>query len=306
MLPHVLFIRMVLWETIRGVLSSNVLTMELSKHTLQTYESIDRFPIVIQNEIVPSKPIVPLVVPSVVENVPVVPTPVANENKPIHPKSLGIDPLTIDMNDTIELYDSSSRNGKKQLECQEAMRLEGLLNELYTSQSGRSRGWVKTSLSTLLEPRCASGGDIKELEKCKKGFLWALVVDDKVYSSFLDYICVAKQIRVAVWFEEDKHVVLFPAADRTTSSSYTIPLYNITSKGIPHTRAKTCEELLSYCDANNLVLMPPHSIFHTLSTLTLAELESVGTKMGCIGVTGNKKERVAKLANWKLRQRLLS
>jgi hypothetical protein len=210
------------------------------------------------------------------------------------------------MNDAVALYDSSSRNGKKQLECEEAIRLEGLLNELYTSQSGRSRGWTKSTLTTLLQPRCASGGDIKELERSKNAFLWALVVEDKVYSSFLDYVCVAKQIRVAVWFEEDKYVVLFPAADRTTCPADTIPLYNITSKGIPHTRVKTCEDLLSYCDTNNLVLMPPHSIFHTLSTLTLAELESVGTKMGCIGVTGTKKERVAKLANWKLRQRLLS
>jgi hypothetical protein len=261
------------------------------------------------------KPLVPKpLVPESLVPEPVIPEPTVakpfattvSTSDPKHPKSLGLDPLTIDMNDTVALYDSSSRNGKKQLECEEAIRLEGLLNELYTSQSGRSRGWTKTGLTALLQPRCASGGDIKELEKSKKAFLWALVVDDKVYSSFLDYICVAKQIRVAVWFEEDKYVVLFPAADRTTCPADTIPLYNITSKGLPHRRVNTCEDLLSYCDTNNLVLMPPHSIFHSLSTLTLSELESVGTKMGCIGVTGTKKERVAKLANWKLRQRLLS
>lgn len=217
-----------------------------------------------------------------------------------------IDPIVLNLSDTVELYFNSSYSAKKQLECEEAVRIESHLNDLYKSESGRSRGWTKVGLEALIQPRCASGGDIKELSKSNKAFPWPLVADDKLYSAFLDFICVAKQIRCAVWFDEDKHVVVFPAADNKEVDKTNLPLYNISSNGVLLSlKINKNDELIQYCDANGWILMPPASIFHTLSTLTLSELESVGTKLGCVDLNGNKKERIAKLASYKLRQRLL-
>jgi hypothetical protein len=70
-----------------------------------------------------------------------------------------------------------------------------------------------------------------------------------------------------------------------------------------HNGVQNGQDLLDYCDRNKWILMPPHSVFHTLSTLTLSELESVGNKLG-VALDGTKKERVAKLARCKLRSRL--
>ena len=216
-----------------------------------------------------------------------------------------IDPLVIDLADTVELYDSAPLTMRKQMECEEAKRIESLVAEYYKSQSGRSRGWTKIGLEALIQPRCASGGDIKELDKSKKAFAWPLVADDKVYSSLLDLMCLAKKIRVAVWFEEDKHVVLFPAADMIPAEEKEPVLYSITSNGQILTNGlRTGQELIQYCDDKQWILMPPHSIFHTLSTLTMTELESVSKKVGIPVIEGGKKERVAKLASFKLRMRL--
>jgi hypothetical protein len=216
-----------------------------------------------------------------------------------------IDPLCIDLADTIELYDGSSNAGRKQLECTEAIRIEQTLNELYKSQSGRSRGWTKIGLESLIQARCASGGDIKELDKSKKAFAWQLVADDKVYSSFLDFICLAKNIRIAVWFEEEKHVFVFPAADKIPISGTEPMLYNINNRGhILMNGLKNGEDLIRYCDSQQWILMPPSSIFHTLSTLTMTELTSIAEKCDIHDIQGSKKERVAKLATFKLRARL--
>jgi hypothetical protein len=177
------------------------------------------------------------------------------------------------------------------------------MNDLYKSQGGRSRGWTKISLEMMIKPRCASGGNLKELDVAKRGFLWPLVRTDKPTSSFLDFLCVAKGIRVAVWFEEDKQVIVYPAADNLDNGS-TFPLYHVTDHGIPKDDFETCQAFLESCDANGWVVLPPASILHSLEGLTLPELESVGTKLGMTDVSGNKATRVAKIAVFKLRQRL--
>ena len=51
--------------------------------------------------------------------------------------------------------------------------------------------------------------------------------------------------------------------------------------------------------------MPPYSVGHSLAGLNLEELESVGKKLGMAEVSGTKAERVAKIASYKLQQRLL-
>ena len=287
---------MVSWENILSVISNNPQNLHsLPELTIPKPFVVDRFPI--QRDTTATFPthIAP-VSASASASVPV-------PAKPLQCIGREIDPLVIDLADTVELYDNSSRISKKQMECAEAIRIEGLLNELYKSQSGRSRGWTKIGLESLIQARCASGGDIKELDKSKKAFAWPLIGDDKVYAAFLDFLCLAKNIKIAVWFEEEKHVILFPAADKIPTTSEG-GFYNITNKGmLLKNGIKNGIELIQYCDHKQWILMPPNSVLHSLSTLSLSEIDSIAIKLG-ITLDGNKKERVAKLAVYKLRSRL--
>jgi hypothetical protein len=223
--------------------------------------------------------------------------------RPLERLKHAIDPITIGIELVEPLYLTAPYRSRNKMECEEGQRIEALVNDLYKSQGGRSRGWTKVGLDAMLKPRCASGGDLKELDRAKKAFLWPLVVDDKPTGAFLDFLCVAKGIRLAVWFDETKQVVLYPAADRPDAES-TPPLYHVTAQGIPQLGLRTCSEFLAYCDSNNFVVMPPNSVLHSLEGLTLPDLESVGTKLGMTDLVGTKATRVAKIAVYKLRQRL--
>ena len=294
----ILYYNMVSWIDIKNAISKNEHSIQLKPLHINYSSTVDKFSISSKSV----KPVQTIQTVPVIEVVAPTPKVVA---KPLAIKNgREIDPISIDLFDTIHLYDNSSYSAKKQFECEEAQRIESLIGELYKSQNGRSRGWTKSGLESLIRPRCASGGDIKELDKSKMAFTWQLVDSDKLYSAFLDYICISKNIRIAVWFEEEKHIIMFPAADKLGVASSSLPLYNVSSKGVVQNAIRDCKQLIQYCDANNVILMPPNSVFHSLSGLTLSELESVGKKLGLSEISGSKKERVAKIVNMKLRQRL--
>jgi hypothetical protein len=212
-----------------------------------------------------------------------------------------VDPVVIGMEQIEPLYNSAPRLTKHQMEITEAQRLEALMNEVYAKESGRSRGWTKTGLEQMLKARCASGGDIKELERARVSFPWKLIRDDKLASAFLDFVCICKQIRVAVWDTESKIVALYPAADPVAKPAGKIyPLYHVSLNGELMFGGS---DLIKLCDTNKFVLMPPLSVLKSLSGLTLDELANVATQLGMSGVEGNKAERVAKIASYKVRSR---
>jgi hypothetical protein len=217
-----------------------------------------------------------------------------------------IDPLVLGIEENDPLYKDAPKHSKHQMETEAALYLEKILPDLYKSQGGRARGWTKSGLETMIKPRCASGGNTKELDRVKAAFIWQLATSDKATSAFLDFLCVAKQIRVAIWYTEEKRIVLYPAADYVgiePNSKY--PLYHVTCKGELRHGLNSYKDLIQFCDRDGWILLPPLSIQHTLSGLTLAELESVGKKLGMATVEGSKTERVAAVAVYKLRQRLL-
>jgi hypothetical protein len=212
-----------------------------------------------------------------------------------------IDPIVLGIEHTDPLYLSAPRLTKHQMDIAEAQRLEAMMNEVYTKESGRSRGWTKAGLETMIKARCASGGDIKELERARVSFPWKLIRDDKLASAFMDFVCVCKQIRVAVWDTDAKIVALYPAADPTCAKKETYPLYHVNTQG---EQMFGSQDLVKLCDSNKYVLMPPLSVLKSLSGLTLDELAHVATQLGMTGVEGNKAERVAAIASFKVRSRL--
>ena len=218
-----------------------------------------------------------------------------------------LDPIILGMDHADILYKDAPKMMKKEMEQTEARRIEGILSSLYTSQSGRSRGWSKALLETMIKPRCSSGGDLYELKQAKSVFVWQVVSSDKATSAVLDFLCVAKQIRVAIWSEESRRIVVFPAAEYVGDDARVgdWPLYNVSDTG--HTilfGPMTSRELVTMAEKDSWTLLPPYSVIHSLEKLTLAELASVGTRLGMAEVVGSKVERIAALASYKLKSRL--
>ena len=228
-----------------------------------------------------------------------------------------VDPIIIGMKYADPLYVGAPDHTQRAIECEEAQRLEAKIDSLYKSESGRSRGWTKVGIESMIKPRCASGGDLRELDRAKKPFIWSVVAEDKLMSAFLDFVCIAKGIRVAVWFSETQRIIVYPATDATTvvsprDESDTVvatralgEIYHVTSTGHPRYGMSTPGSLLEFCSLKNWKLLPPHSVIHTLSGLTLAELESVATQLGLTDeLPRGKTERVEAIAAYKLRKRL--
>lgn len=224
-----------------------------------------------------------------------------------HTTKTMIDPIVLGIELVEPLYDGAPARTRHQMETEEAQRIELRVSELYGSEGGRSRGWTKVGLDNFIKPRCASGGNSVELDRAKKAFPWQLLGEDKVVSGFLDFLCVAKQIRVAVWFEDTKLIMLYPAADAVSTliSQQSIPLYHVTCKGERRVGGSSeCRDLYAVAAKRGFSIIPPLSVLKSLSSLTLDELKSVGEKMGVDVSSGAKQERVARLAAAKLKQRL--
>lgn len=254
--------------------------------------------------------------------VPPTPVPIPAPSSPVEPHSAKyvVDPLVIGLEHTDPLYIGAPERTQRAIECECAQRMEAQLDALYKSEAGRSRGWTKVGLEAMIKPRCASGGDLRELDHAKKTFSWEAVAEDKSASAFLDFVCVAKGIRIAVWFSAVKKVIVFPAADASAAvaprdeseaaaaTKAFDQIYHVDSTGHPRFGMRTPAALLEFCDAEKWALLPPHSVLHSLNGLTLAELESVATKLGLPGGDGlprSKADRVTLLASHKLRLRLL-
>ena len=220
-----------------------------------------------------------------------------------------LDPIIFGIENVDILYNDSPKASKRQMEINEALRCEARIDELYKSQGGRSRGWTKTMLEAIIRPRCASGGDLHELKQAKSVFLWQVVKSDKSVSAFLDFLCVAKQIQVAIWDDDSKSITVYPAADYIGEGASGVKgLYHVHHTGaiLRVGDVRTGKDLVSYAATHMWTLLPSWSVIHSLEKLTLGELESVGKKLGMAEVTGSKVERIAAIAGYKLKSRLLA
>ena len=235
------------------------------------------------------------------------PTPKPKKVQKLDVLKYTLDPVVFGIEYMDILYKDSPKNTKRQMEINEALRCEARIDELYKSQGGRSRGWTKTMLEAIIRPRCASGGDLHELKQAKSVFLWQVVKNDKAVSAFLDFLCVAKQIQVAIWDDDSKMITLYPAADYMgEGASSPKGLYNVHHTGMMMRveGVDTGKALLDYATNHSWTLLPSASVIHSLEKLTLGELESVGKKLGMADVTGSKVERIAAIAGYKLKSRL--
>jgi hypothetical protein len=204
-----------------------------------------------------------------------------------------MDPICIGIESRDAMYSMASSNVRQSIECEEARAIEGLLAELYKSESGRSRGWTKTKLEEFLVPRAAVGGRIA----AKQAFDWSKIWSEKTESAILDFLCLAKGIRVAVWNTVQNTVGVWPAADRT-SSTKTPTLYHVSLNGAPISNRSLNDVL-----AANVIA--PLSVEHSLEKLSIGELDDLAGRLGMTTpLIGKKTDKVRAIATFRTKQRL--
>lgn len=216
------------------------------------------------------------------------------------------DPLCIALETRDAMYAIANGSHKQAMEAAEARRLETRLPTLYKSESGRSRGWVKTKLEAFLLPRAAVGSRVA----AKDAFDWGKIWSDKEASATLDFLCLAKGIRLAVWCDAEKRVGLWPAADATAAdatsgadvvgTATTISLHHVSHLGAPLGE----RDILERVGSAGFKLVAPLSVEHALEKLTLADLEAVAEKLGAPALGGKKGDRVKALASLRMLLRL--
>jgi hypothetical protein len=309
---------MVHWNELSDFLKSNpfqtynVCALEL---LVPNRKGVDHFPILAaQVDVVESTPSAPPApppaspAPSPVVVQPTIPAIQPKKVEKLNILKYTLDPIVFGIEMIDILYNNSPKASKRQMEIDEALRCEARIDELYKSQGGRSRGWTKTMLEAIIRPRCASGGDLHELKQAKSVFLWQVVKTDKSVSAFLDFLCVAKQIQVAIWDDDTKAITVYPAADYISDGSFGVVkgLYHVHHTGMIMRvgGVTTGKDLVNYATTHSWTLLPSTSVIHSLEKLTLADLESVGKKLGMAMVAGSKVERIAAIAGYKLKSRL--
>ena len=207
-------------------------------------------------------------------------------------KGYVLDPICIGINVRDPMYAIATAAVKQSIECEEARVLEGRLDELYKSESGRSRGWTKTHLTEFIVPRAAAGSKVS----FKQAFDWSLLRTDKHTAAALDFVCLAKGIRLAVWFEDTHEIGIWPAADPNNMAGRP-QLFHISGTGQSVGTPKTVV-------ADGWTIRAAPSVENSLEKLSLSELDNLAEQIGLPGLTGKKTDRVRAIASFRTRQRL--
>jgi hypothetical protein len=106
---------------------------------------------------------------------------------------------------------------------------------------------------------------------------------------------------------DEKSVFVYPAADKMGDVGIEYPLFHVSSNGFRMSNGSvpSCKELIPVCESESISCFPPYSVAHSLANLTISDLNSIAMKLGMEEMTGTKAERLEKISQYKLRQRLL-
>jgi hypothetical protein len=225
--------------------------------------------------------------------------PIGNLNKKF------IDPIVLGIEEQDMLYMGAGSKTSLQMECEEAVRIEGLIESVYSSEGGRSRGWTKKMLEEFIKPRCAVGGNLFELSKMKKNFEWESVFSDKESSAILDFICLTKNIRVVVW-KDSEHFGLWPSADKQTVKKIPTLIHIALVKDEKSEKVYGCkttggfstiEKLFEYVGTSEKIgWIVALACSNILSNKTVDELNEEGKKIGLDVSEFKKSQKIAMIA----------
>ena len=196
------------------------------------------------------------------------------------------------------LYNRAPRNTAREIEKEEAIRLEAMIPLLYGKEGGRSRGWTKKLLETHLRTRASIGGDLFELQKVKLGINGNDLFTCKEISALFDFLCLAKGIRCIVW-KDPLHFGLWPAAEPAILSKEPSLIHASVNEMGELRLANGCdtmEDLFAWVDRTPGVgWTPALSCLSILSTNTLDELKRAADAIELV-VVGKKSEQIIQIA----------
>ena len=215
-----------------------------------------------------------------------------------------LDLISIGISDP--LYNRAPRNTAREIEKEEAIRLEGMISLLYGKEGGRSRGWTKKLLETHIRMRASIGGDLFELQKAKLGINANDLFTCKETSALFDFLCLAKGIRCVVW-KDPLHFGLWPAAEPASLSKEPSLIHTSVNEAGELRLATGCdtiEELFAWVDrTSGAGWTPALSCLSILSTHTLDELKTAADAIGLV-LTGKKSEQIVQIAAARRRRSL--
>ncbi len=100
------------------------------------------------------------------------------------------------------LYRATTPAGRRTMEMEEAQSLLLTLDASWKSHNGRARSWVRKHIEEDLRLRAGGGDPVADF--------WTGVREKKRTALLMDYVCVVRGIRVAVWWPTAAVVTMYP------------------------------------------------------------------------------------------------
>ena len=100
------------------------------------------------------------------------------------------------------LYRISADTIRRAMEMEEAAALLHMSETAWKEHGGKSRGWIRKHLEEDLRSR-ASGGEAAP-------DAWSLILTTKRAALLMDYICIVRNFRIAMWFPDRNQVTTIP------------------------------------------------------------------------------------------------
>jgi hypothetical protein len=102
------------------------------------------------------------------------------------------------------LYRTATPSVRRAMESEEATTLLNASEAAWKEKGGRVRGWVRKHLDEDLRQRSGGVDPVPDA--------WENVRTARRAAQLLDYVCVMRELRLALWWPEHKIVSVFPAA----------------------------------------------------------------------------------------------
>ena len=168
------------------------------------------------------------------------------------------------------LYRAATASMRRTMEAEEATALLNVSETAWREHNGRVRGWVRKHLEEDLRGRSSAGEPAPDF--------WETVRTQRRAALLLDYVCVMRSLRVAIWWPDHKTVTVVPAAGGVDASAPIVQL-NATSGRILLGSGSTgftvgpmtwCSDVLP--GATDIQWTPPATV-SAMSSMTVAQIQ---------------------------------
>ena len=146
------------------------------------------------------------------------------------------------------LYRIAAPNIRRSMEMEEASHLLHSSETAWKQFNGRARGWIRKHLEEDLRTRAGGGDPLTDM--------WETVRTTKRASLLLDYICITRDLRVALWWPDHKAVTVVPLTSPIVNVSQ---LNCVSGRMLLGPSSQTSVPGSSWTVSNEFVWAPPAS-----------------------------------------------